>query len=270
MWRDAFKVGSGAERMEMQGAKLSSTTIAGTRPALAMRWSVMIMAMVALLATASAQAAAASGSYNCAASIKTLPGASPLQSGRDPCANTTAYTQLSSCRAFINGNVSTPSADCCASAHDVWAKNPACFCKVTFFSIFSPPGPARALERPHMCNITDDLCNVCPLALVDYGRDYEHCIKTKYKEPAKDPCADTMAYSQLGTCSDFINGNVTTPSADCCESSHDVWSKYPACFCKVTFFSIFPAPGPAQSLVRPYMCNITDDLCKICPAHLGK
>ena len=227
--------------------------------------------MVTLLTMANAQVATGPPpGYNCTASIKTLPGVAP-SGKKDPCANTTAYIQLGSCRAFIDGNVTTPSAACCESVQDVWSKYPACFCKVTFFSIFPDPGPAQALKRPQMCNITDDLCSICPSALASAQKDSECAasIRSKFASPAKDPCAETMAYSELGACDTFVNGNVSTPSADCCSSVQDVWSKYRACFCKVTFFSIFSDPGPARALERPHMCNITDDLCKVCPAYFG-
>ncbi|KAG0563786.1 hypothetical protein KC19_8G059000 [Ceratodon purpureus] len=244
----------------------------GSRNTVTMKWSVVI-ALVTLLAMADAQAVAApQPAINCSASIKTLPGVSPLESGEDPCANTSAYSQLGSCGLFIQGNVSTPSAECCDNVQKVWSKFPACFCKVTFFSIFKDPGPVRALERPHLCNITDDLCDICPSTLYNYRKDYEcnASIHAKFKEPTVDPCADTMAYSQLGACSAFIDGNVSTPSADCCASTRDVWTKNQACFCKVTFFSIFSDPGPLRALQRPHMCNITEDLCNVCPAHFVK
>ena len=115
------------------------------------RWR-MAMAL-AFLVVANAQS-----DYNCSTSIKKL---MPVNA-EDPCANSTAYSQLGSCADFIDGNVSTPSAACCASTQSVWSKQPACFCKVTFFSIFSDPGPTRALARPPLCNITDDLCSICP------------------------------------------------------------------------------------------------------------
>ena len=120
-----------------------------------MRWR-MLMALAAFLVVANAHPASASD-FNCSGNFKNL---EPFS--EDPCANSTAYTQLGSCGDFINGNVTTPSAACCASSQNVWTKLPACFCKVTFLSIFSDPGPARALERPAMCNITDDLCTICP------------------------------------------------------------------------------------------------------------
>jgi serine/threonine protein kinase len=224
------------------------------------------MAMMTLLAMANAQAAAAQQTeYGCTGSIKEK--FSPLS--KDPCEKTPAYSQISACGSFIMGNVSTPSADCCAGAQSVWSNFPACFCKVTFLSIFPDPGPVRALERPLMCNITDDLCNTCSSALADYHTDYGCAagIPAKYKEPAKDPCADTMAYTQLGECTAFVQGNVTAPSPACCAAAQNVYANLPACFCKVTFFSIFPDPGPARGLERPHLCNITDDLCKICPAH---
>jgi hypothetical protein len=87
--------------------------------------------------------------------------------------------------------------------------------------------------------------------------------------PEKDPCSNTTAYSELGSCGRYMSGNVTTPSAECCASAHDVWASFPACFCKVTFFSKFPDDGPARALARPTLCNITDDLCSQCPGALA-
>lgn len=115
------------------------------------------MALAMFLVVAGAQTAPSS-EYSCSASIKKLHSVN----AEDPCANSTAYSQLGSCGDYINGNVSTPSAACCASAQSVWSKLPACFCKVTFFSVFPDPGPTRALARPPLCNITDDLCGICP------------------------------------------------------------------------------------------------------------
>lgn len=229
---------------------------------------VVVALVPMLLAMAEAQAPAPSVTrrdYNCSDRIALLP--SPVH---DPCTGTTAYAELGSCATFMSGNVTTPSAECCTSAKNVWSKSPACFCKVTFLSKFSSPGPALARARPLLCNITDDLCNTCPSYFTD--PTVASCaaeVTFKIKSPEPDPCSNTSAYSELGKCADFMNGNNTVPSGECCTSAQSVWSKFPACFCKVTFFSKFQPPGAHNALARPGMCNITDDLCHICPRLFG-
>jgi len=94
-------------------------------------------------------------------------------------------------------------------------------------------------------------------------------IAQQLNDPEKDPCGNTTAYSELGSCARYMAGNTTTPSADCCASVGNVWTSYPACFCKVTFFSKFPGDGPVLARARPALCNITDDLCSICPRSLS-
>lgn len=75
---------------------------------------------------------------------------------------------------------------------------------------------------------------------------------------------------ELFKCSDFINGSEIEPSFQCCSRVRIVWYKHLACFYKLTFFSHFFDPGPAQALERPWRCtNILDyDLCEICPTLL--
>ncbi|XP_024403529.1 uncharacterized protein [Physcomitrium patens] len=93
-------------------------------------------------------------------------------------------------------------------------------------------------------------------------------IITKLTVPEKDPCTNTTAYANLGACSEFMNGTLDTPSSECCSSVDAVWSKSPACFCKVTFFSKFAEPGPERAILRPQLCNLNADLCSICPTYL--
>lgn len=237
-------------------------------------WSV-VMAWVTFLAMAMTNAQAQPSpsyvlpDYKCSESITKLPAPAI-----DPCTNTTAYGELGSCSSFMSGNDTTVPAECCTSVQKVLSNFPACFCKVTFQSKFPGAGPALARARPLLCNVTDDLCSTCP---AHFGHpignltanDCFASIAAKSKLPVTDPCGNTPAYSELGSCAGYMAGNTTTPTPECCTSVQDVWSKYPACFCKVTFFSKFPGLGPSFARARPQLCSITDDICHICPAHLG-
>ena len=127
--------------------------------------------------------------------------------------------------------------------------------------------PMRWRMAMALAALTLVVANAQPAPQLDY--ECSASIKKLMPFDAEDPCVNSTAYSQLGSCADYINGNVTTPSAACCASSQDVWSKRPPCFCKVTFFSIFPDPGPSRALARPPLCNITDDLCSICPSYIS-
>lgn len=91
----------------------------------------------------------------------------------DPCSNTSAFSELSSCLDFVNTNRTLPSAECCGSVHDVWLQFPACFCRATFFEHgFGENSTYRFRARPLLCNLTADLCNLCPTYLFphQYGK----------------------------------------------------------------------------------------------------
>lgn len=233
----------------------------------------MILTLLPLLLAVDAQSGSVSpapspvpvsSGYNCSTGIAKL---KPKEI--DPCSGTDAYAKLGACSEYMNGNVFTPSANCCVSVQSVWSELPACFCKVTFQSKFAPPGPARARARPLVCGIKGDLCHDCPQHFG--GPPDLECaasIATQYKLPEQDACNNTTAYADLGSCSSYMSGDVSIPSAECCDSVRQVWSEEPACFCKVTFFSRFQSPAAARA--RPLLCNITDDFCTRCPAHFVK
>lgn len=234
----------------------------------------VIVAVVTFLAMANAQEvpppmpAYALPDYKCSDLIAKLP---PL--AMDPCEGTPAYDELGSCAPFMANNATYPSAECCTSLHDFRAKSPGCLCKSTFQSKLPGNGPTLARALPLLCNISDDLCATCPsyfgtLRVNLSANDCASSLKAKYKLTSDDPCQDTNAYNVLGTCGTFTGGNVSTPSAECCTGIQEVWAQWPACFCKVTFFSKFPHPGDARALSRPTLCNITADICNICPTFL--
>lgn len=84
-----------------------------------------------------------------------------------------------------------------------------------------------------------------------------------------EPCANTSAFVLLHPCQEFAEGNTTLPSADCCASVHDAWLRFPACFCRVTFFEHgFGGDSQPRFRARPLLCNLTADLCHLCPAYL--
>lgn len=84
-----------------------------------------------------------------------------------------------------------------------------------------------------------------------------------------DPCSNTSAFTKLYSCLDFLNNNATLPSAECCGNVHDVWAEYPACFCRVTFFEHgFGENSSSRFRARPLLCNLTADLCGLCPTYL--
>lgn len=131
-----------------------------------MRESLVMVLVATFLAMADAQSGAALPDYSCSANIANL---TPPQ--RDPCSNTTAYLELAACFQFLTtGNGSAPSTDCCESVQSVWFTLPACFCKLTFMSIFPGQGSVRARARPKLCNVTDDLCEICPKYFLNLSR----------------------------------------------------------------------------------------------------
>ncbi|KAG0618758.1 hypothetical protein M758_4G090000 [Ceratodon purpureus] len=84
-----------------------------------------------------------------------------------------------------------------------------------------------------------------------------------------DPCVNTSAFILLHPCQGFIESNTTLPSAECCASVHDAWLQFPACFCRVTFFEHgFGGDSQPRFRARPLLCNLTADLCNLCPAYL--
>lgn len=98
--------------------------------------------------------------YECGARMDAL--TSPPN---EPCQNTTARSALlTPCFLFLNHSSRLPSPECCAAVLDVWPLYPACFCFLTFFPPMVPDGGDRSAfhARPLLCNLTGDLCGVCP------------------------------------------------------------------------------------------------------------
>ena len=108
---------------------------------------------------------------------------------------------------------------------------------------------------------------VTAIALPDYP-----CVANFTKRGENqvfDPCVNTSAFILLHSCQDFVEGKTALPSAECCGSVHNVWLQFPACFCRVTFFEHgFGGDSQPRFLARPLLCNLTADLCNLCPAYL--
>jgi len=78
---------------------------------------------------------------------------------------------------------------------------------------------------------------------------------------------------QLVPCLDYLQSNASTnplPSALCCQGLQQMAAESSTCFCDVTFY---PPPDLNISLLlqqaMPSYCNITTDLCHICPYYLN-
>lgn len=78
---------------------------------------------------------------------------------------------------------------------------------------------------------------------------------------------------QLVPCLDYLQSNASTnplPSALCCQGLQQMAAESSTCFCDVTFY---PPPDLNISLLlqqaMPSYCNITTDLCLICPYYLN-
>jgi len=105
------------------------------------------------------------------------------------------------------------------------------------------------------------------LALPDYPCSENITKRGEY--PKIDPCSNTSAFSKLFSCLDFLNNNETLPSAECCSNVHVIWLQFPACFCRVTFFEHgFGVNSSSRFRARPLLCNLTADLCNLCPTYL--
>lgn len=108
---------------------------------------------------------------------------------------------------------------------------------------------------------------VTALALPDYPCGEN--ITKRGENLSIDPCVNTSAFSELSSCLDFVSNNRSLPSAECCDSVHNVWLHLPACFCRVTFFEHgFGRNSSARFRARPLLCNLTADLCTLCPTYL--
>lgn len=102
-------------------------------------------------------------------------------------------------------------------------------------------------------------------ALPDYNCSAQ---MDKTTPPTDGFCEETGAAAELiRQCIPFLNALATLPSMECCAGVHDVWSKWPACFCFLTFFPpMVPRGGDLSTHhAMPLFCNLTADLCSVCP-----